>query len=39
LELMNNGEKRMKLSQNIKKFATPHATDDIVEVIATLLKK
>jgi len=38
LALVKNREKRLKLSQNIKKLATPHATDDIVEVIAALLK-
>lgn len=37
LALVNNREKCLKLSQNIKKLATPHATEDIVEVIATLL--
>jgi len=39
LALVNNREKCLKLSQNIIKFATPNATTDIVEVIATLLKK
>ena len=38
LALVNNREKCLKLSQNIKRLATPHATEDIVEVIATLLK-
>jgi UDP-N-acetylglucosamine--N-acetylmuramyl-(pentapeptide) pyrophosphoryl-undecaprenol N-acetylglucosamine transferase len=38
LALVNNREKCLRLSQNILKLATPHATDDIVEVIATLLK-
>jgi UDP-N-acetylglucosamine--N-acetylmuramyl-(pentapeptide) pyrophosphoryl-undecaprenol N-acetylglucosamine transferase len=38
LALVNNREKCLKLSQNILRLATPHATDDIVEVIATLLK-
>ncbi len=39
LELVNNKEECNKLSRNIKKLATPYATEDIVEVIATLLKK
>ena len=39
LALVNSREKCLKLSQNIKRLATPHATEDIVEVIATLLKK
>jgi len=38
LALVNNREKCLKLSQNILKLATPHATDDIVEVVAMLLK-
>jgi len=38
LALVDNREKCLRLSQNILKLATPHATDDIVEVIATLLK-
>jgi UDP-N-acetylglucosamine--N-acetylmuramyl-(pentapeptide) pyrophosphoryl-undecaprenol N-acetylglucosamine transferase len=38
LALVNNREKCLRLSQNILKLATPHATDDIVEVVATLLK-
>jgi len=38
LALVNNREKCLRLSQNILKLATPHATDDIGEVIATLLK-
>jgi UDP-N-acetylglucosamine--N-acetylmuramyl-(pentapeptide) pyrophosphoryl-undecaprenol N-acetylglucosamine transferase len=38
LALVNQREKCLKLSQNIKRLATPHATEDIVEVIATLLK-
>jgi UDP-N-acetylglucosamine--N-acetylmuramyl-(pentapeptide) pyrophosphoryl-undecaprenol N-acetylglucosamine transferase len=38
LALVNNREKCLRLSQNILKLATPHATDDIVEVIATLIK-
>ena len=39
LELVNNKEECNRLSRNIKKLATPNATEDIVEVIATLLKK
>jgi len=39
LALVNNQEKCLKLSQNILRLATPHATEDIVEVIADLLKK
>jgi UDP-N-acetylglucosamine--N-acetylmuramyl-(pentapeptide) pyrophosphoryl-undecaprenol N-acetylglucosamine transferase len=39
LALVNQREKCLKLSQNIKRLATPNATEDIVEVIATLLKK
>ena len=39
LALVSNKEKCLKLSQNILRLATPRATDDIVEVIATLLKK
>ncbi len=38
LALVNQREKCLKLSQNIKRLATPHATEDIVEVIVTLLK-
>ena len=38
LALVNNREKCLILSQNIKRLATPSATEDIVEVIATLLK-
>lgn len=38
LALVKSWEKCLKLSQNIKKLATPHATEDIIEVIATLLK-
>ena len=38
LALVKNHEKCLRLSQNILKLATPHATDDIVEVISTLLK-
>jgi len=39
LALVNNREKCLILSQNIKRLATPRATEDIVEVVATLLKK
>jgi UDP-N-acetylglucosamine--N-acetylmuramyl-(pentapeptide) pyrophosphoryl-undecaprenol N-acetylglucosamine transferase len=39
LALVNNREKCLRLSQNILSLATPHATEDIVEVIATLLEK
>jgi len=39
LALVNNQEKCLKLAQNIKKLATPRATDDIVAVIGALLKK
>jgi len=38
LALVNQKEKCLKLSQNIKRLATPRATEDIVEVIANLLK-
>lgn len=38
LALVVNREKCLKLSQNIKRLATPHATEDIVGVIAGLLK-
>ena len=38
LLLLENRGKCAELSKNIKKLATPHATADIVEVIATLLK-
>jgi len=38
LALVNQREKCLKLSQNIKRLATPRATEDIVEVIANLLK-
>jgi len=38
LALVNQREKCLQLSQNIKRLATPRATEDIVEVIATLLK-
>jgi UDP-N-acetylglucosamine--N-acetylmuramyl-(pentapeptide) pyrophosphoryl-undecaprenol N-acetylglucosamine transferase len=39
LALVSSREKCLKLSQNIKRLATPRATEDIVEVIAALLKK
>ncbi len=39
LQLLRERQKCLKLSENIKKLATPHATDDIVEVIAALLNK
>ncbi len=39
LALVNNREKCLKLSQNIKRLATPRATEDIVEVIVSLLKE
>jgi len=39
LALVNNREKCLILSQNIKRLATPRATEDIVVVVATLLKK
>jgi len=39
LELLKDREKCLSLSKNIKKLATPHATEDIVDVIATLLKR
>ena len=38
LALVKNQDKCLKLSQNIKRLATPHATEDIVEAIAALLK-
>jgi len=37
LLLLENREKCVDLSKNIKKLATPNATADIVEVIATLI--
>jgi len=37
LALVNNSEKCLRLSQNIKRLATPNATDDIVDVIASLI--
>ena len=39
LRLLGDREKCLKLSENIKKLATPHATEDIVDVIATLLNR
>lgn len=39
LALLEDLEKCRSLGQNIKKLATPRATEDIVEVIATLLNK
>ncbi len=39
LALVNSQEKCLQLSQNIKRLSTPHATEDIVAVIVTLLKK
>ena len=39
LALLKNREKCLNLSANIRKLATPNATSDIVEVIATLLNK
>ena len=39
MELLKNSEKCQNLSRNIKKLATPHATEDIVAVIASLLNK
>ena len=38
VELVNNKGKCLDLSNNIKKLATPHATEDIVAVITKLLK-
>ncbi|GGB82521.1 UDP-N-acetylglucosamine--N-acetylmuramyl-(pentapeptide) pyrophosphoryl-undecaprenol N-acetylglucosamine transferase [Flavobacterium suaedae] len=38
-ELVENEEKRQKLSQNIKQMAKPNATKDIVDEIVKLLKK
>ena len=38
LELLGDMKRREILSSKIRKLATPHATDDIVEVISTLLK-
>ena len=39
LALVGSQEKCLRLSQNIKRLSTPHATEDIVTVIETLLKK
>ncbi len=39
LALVSNEEKCLRLSQNIKRLATPQATEDIVEVISSLLKE
>jgi UDP-N-acetylglucosamine--N-acetylmuramyl-(pentapeptide) pyrophosphoryl-undecaprenol N-acetylglucosamine transferase len=39
LALVSSQEKCLRLSQNIKRLSTPHATEDIVTVIETLLKK
>ena len=39
LALVSNSEKCLELSRNIKRLATPHATKDIVKVIADLLKE
>ncbi len=38
LALVADREKCLKLSQSIKKLATPNATEDIISVIGTLLK-
>lgn len=38
LNLVKDTDKCLQLSENIKKLATPHATDDIVAVVKTLLK-
>ncbi len=38
LDLLRNDEKCLSLSKNIKTLATPNATNDIVDVIASLLK-
>ncbi len=38
-DLMNNDEKRRKLSENIKKLAKVNATNDIVEEIIKLIKQ
>lgn len=37
-ELMDSSEKQQQLRTNIKKMAMPHATEDIVDEIETLLK-
>ena len=39
LRLLEDRQQCLKLSENIKKLATPNATKDIVDVIATLLNK
>ena len=39
LDLVNDKDKCLELSKNIKKLATPHATEDIVAVITKLLKR
>ena len=39
LALVNNPEKCLKLAQNIKRLATPSATEDIVKEIVALLKR
>ena len=36
-ELLKDNNRRALLAENIQKMATPHATDDIVKVIATYL--
>ncbi len=38
LLLVNDQQRLALLAENIKKIATPHATNDIVEVIASLIK-
>ena len=38
LDLVNDKDKCLSLSNNIRKLATPNATNDIVEVITKLLK-
>jgi UDP-N-acetylglucosamine--N-acetylmuramyl-(pentapeptide) pyrophosphoryl-undecaprenol N-acetylglucosamine transferase len=39
LALVDNREKCLELSHYIKELATPRATEDIIDVIATLIKK
>ena len=39
LALVNNPDKCLKLAQNIKRLATPSATEDIVKEIVALLKR
>ncbi len=39
IQLLEDRQQCLKLSENIKKLATPNATKDIVDVIATLLNK